>query len=80
LVVIPVPNHAEQWINARTIEHLEVGTSAQEADLESALASAAQQVERFHDGYRQLGEIPDGAAQAAKLIMSMVPSRSRVTA
>jgi len=79
LVVIPVPNHAEQWINARTIEHLEVGSSAQEADLESALASAAQQVERFHGGYRKLGKIPDGATQAAKLIMSMVPPRSRVT-
>ena len=25
LVVIPVPNHAEQWINARTIEHLGSG-------------------------------------------------------
>src|SRR5262249_18043160 len=28
LVVIPVPNHAEQWINARTIEQLGVGMSA----------------------------------------------------
>ncbi len=80
LVVIPVPNHAEQWINARTIEHLGVGASAQEADLENAMARAAQQVERFHEGYRRLGEIPDGAAQAAKLIMSMVASRSGVTA
>ena len=52
LVVIPVPNHAEQWINARTIEHLGVGMSAQEADLESALATAARQIERFHEGYR----------------------------
>jgi hypothetical protein len=68
LVVISVPNHAEQRINARMIEHLEVGISAQETDLESALASAAQQVA----GYRKLGRIPDGAAQAAKLIMSMV--------
>jgi UDP:flavonoid glycosyltransferase YjiC (YdhE family) len=80
LVVIPVPNHAEQWINARTIEHLGVGMSAQEADLENAMACAAQQVERFHEGYRRLGEIPDGAAQAAKLIMSMVTSRSGATA
>jgi hypothetical protein len=72
LVVISVPNHAEQRINARTIEHLEVRISAQETGLESALASAAQQVERFYAGYRKLGRIPDGAAQAAKLIMSMV--------
>jgi len=80
LVVIPVPNHAEQWINARTIEHLGAGMSAQEPDLENAMACAAQQVERFHEGYRRLGEIPDGAAQAAKLIMSIVTSRSGATA
>jgi UDP-N-acetylglucosamine:LPS N-acetylglucosamine transferase len=80
LVVIPVPNHAEQWINARTIEHLGVGMSAQEADLENAMACAAQQVERFHEGYRRLGEIPDGAAKAAKLIMSVVTSRSGAAA
>ena len=76
LVVIPVPNHAEQWINARTIEHLGVGMSAQEADLEDALAAAAGQVERFHEGYRKLGDMPDGAAQAANLIMSYAISRS----
>jgi UDP:flavonoid glycosyltransferase YjiC (YdhE family) len=74
LVVIPVPNHAEQWINARTIEHLSVGMSAQEADLETALAAAARQVERFHEGYRRLGQAPDGAAQAADLIMSFATS------
>jgi hypothetical protein len=80
LVVIPVPNHAEQWINARTIEHLGVGMTAQEADLEHAMACAAQQVERFHEGYRRLGDIPDGAAQAAKLIISIVTSRSGAAA
>jgi UDP-N-acetylglucosamine:LPS N-acetylglucosamine transferase len=76
LVVIPVPNHAEQWINARTIEHLGVGMSAQERELENAMASATQQLERFHEGYRRLGEIPDGAAQAAKLIMSVATSKN----
>jgi UDP:flavonoid glycosyltransferase YjiC (YdhE family) len=72
MVVIPVPNHAEQWINARTIEHLGVGTGAQEADMENALEQAAREVHRFQEGYRRIGAIPDGAAQAAKLIMSLV--------
>jgi len=80
LVVIPVPNHAEQWINARTIEHLGVGMSAQEADLESALANAARQLDRFHEGYRTLGQAPDGAAQAADLILSFATSRSGAAA
>ena len=79
LVVIPVPNHAEQWINARTIEHLGVGMSAPEADLENALDASARQVGRFNAGYERLGSIPDGAAQAAELIMSCVRSRGGAT-
>jgi hypothetical protein len=74
LVVIPVPNHAEQWINARTIEHLGVGMSAEEAGLEHALAAAAGQVGRFHEGYKKLGEMPDGAAEAADLILGCAKS------
>jgi UDP:flavonoid glycosyltransferase YjiC (YdhE family) len=80
LLVIPVPNHAEQWINARTIEHLGVGMSAAEADLEPALDAAARQVGRFCAGYERLGHIPDGAAQAAELIMSCVGSRAGAAA
>ena len=80
VVAIPVPHHAEQWINARTIEHLGVGMRAQEADLESAIATAARQIERFHEGYRKLGRAPDGAAQAAHLIMSIATSGSGAAA
>jgi UDP:flavonoid glycosyltransferase YjiC (YdhE family) len=80
LVVIPVPNHAEQWVNARTIEQLGVGMIAQESGLEGALEAAARRVGRFHEGYQALGEIPDGAAQAAALIMSHVGSTGRTNA
>jgi UDP:flavonoid glycosyltransferase YjiC (YdhE family) len=75
MVVIPVPHHAEQWVNARTIEHLGVGMSARESDMESALETAVQRVERFHAGYGKIGEIADGAAQAAQLVMSVVSAR-----
>jgi UDP:flavonoid glycosyltransferase YjiC (YdhE family) len=80
LVVIPVPNHAEQWINARTIERLGVGMSAQEADLERALETAACEAERFREGYQRFGAIRDGAAEAAALIMSFVGRTRRVDA
>jgi hypothetical protein len=75
-----VPNHAEQWINACTIERLGVGMSAQEADLEAALETAACQAERFREGYQRIGAIPDGAAEAAALIMSRVERTRRVDA
>jgi UDP:flavonoid glycosyltransferase YjiC (YdhE family) len=80
MVVIPVPHHAEQWVNARAIEHLGVGMSARESDMESALESAVGQVERFHQGYGKVGEIPDGAAQAAQLVMSLVSSKGGAAA
>jgi UDP-N-acetylglucosamine:LPS N-acetylglucosamine transferase len=72
VVVIPVPNHAEQWVNARTIEGLGVGMSAQEGELEAVLDTAARRVPRFREAYERIGEIPDGAARAADLIMSAV--------
>jgi UDP:flavonoid glycosyltransferase YjiC (YdhE family) len=80
LLVIPVPNHAEQWINARTIERLGVGMSAQESELEAALDTVARQAERLQQGYEKLGEIPDGAAQAASLIMSLAVPKGEVRA
>jgi hypothetical protein len=48
--------------------------SAREADLEDALATASMQAEQFHEGYRRIREISDGAAEAAKLIMSVARS------
>jgi UDP:flavonoid glycosyltransferase YjiC (YdhE family) len=72
LVVVPVPNHAEQWLNARTIEHLGVGMLAQEMEIERSLEIAAEQYADFRAAYERLGEIADGAAQAADFILSMV--------
>jgi UDP:flavonoid glycosyltransferase YjiC (YdhE family) len=75
LIVIPVPNHAEQWINARTIEHLGVGMRGEEAQLEEVLAAAVSSASGFNRAYQQIGEIPDGAAQAAELIATFAGSR-----
>ncbi len=80
MVVIPVPRHAEQWANARTIEHLGVGMSAHESDMEDALDAAARQVDRLLQGYGKMGEIADGAAQASQLVMSLVNSKGGAAA
>jgi UDP:flavonoid glycosyltransferase YjiC (YdhE family) len=70
LVVIPVPHHAEQWVNAQTIQHLGVGIVGQETNLDIALDTAVQHVQRLREAYTRIDDIPDGAAQAADLIMS----------
>jgi UDP:flavonoid glycosyltransferase YjiC (YdhE family) len=72
MVVIPVPNHAEQWINGRTIQHLGVGTMAEEEHLEQAMLAALEKIDGLHSSYKQLPPIPDGAKQAADNILALV--------
>ena len=69
MVVVPVPGHAEQWINARTIEGLGLGLIASQANYEEKLLMAIDRVAEFDDGYRQLPAIEDGASQAADAIL-----------
>lgn len=72
LVVIPVPNHAEQWVNARTICEFGVGMMAREEELEDALTQGLARIESFRAAYAQLPNAPDGAEQAARRILDTV--------
>jgi UDP:flavonoid glycosyltransferase YjiC (YdhE family) len=69
LIVIPVPNHAEQWVNARTICEFGVGMMAREEELEAALTQGLAQIESFRAAYARLPSTPDGAEQAAGRIL-----------
>jgi hypothetical protein len=72
LIVIPVPNHAEQWVNARTICELGVGMMAREEELEDALTQGLARIESFRAAYERLPSVPDGAEQAAGRILEAV--------
>jgi UDP:flavonoid glycosyltransferase YjiC (YdhE family) len=72
LLVIPVPNHAEQWVNARTICELGVGMMAREEDLEDALTQALARIDIFRAAYARLPDAPDGAEQAAGRILEAI--------
>ena len=54
MVVLPIPNHAEQWVNARTIEHLGVGFMAAEDAIEEAMTKAIERVDELRAAYRRL--------------------------
>ncbi len=71
MVVVPVPRHAEQWVNGRMIQQLGIGTTATEADLEDAMERALAQIDSFRAAYRRLPPVLDGAAQAAELILDL---------
>ncbi|MBF0587930.1 MAG: hypothetical protein HQL53_02255 [Magnetococcales bacterium] len=74
VVVVPVPNHAEQWINARSIVEMGVGTMCEEQNLERALFNALAHINDYLDAYRRIPEIPDGAEQAAQAVLELIPA------
>lgn len=75
MVVLPIPNHAEQWVNARTIEKLGVGFMASEDDIEGAMQRAISEIDRLRAGYERLPPPRDGAGEAANLIMELARKR-----
>lgn len=77
LVVVPVPRHAEQWVNAKTIEHLGVGRITTVMNYEDDMLEALDEVERFRDGYKALPPMRDGAAEAADAIIEIASRKSR---
>jgi UDP:flavonoid glycosyltransferase YjiC (YdhE family) len=75
MVVLPIPNHAEQWVNGRTIEQLGVGFVAQEDEIESAMLRAVAEVETLRGAYGRLPPMADGAAEAAARVIELVERR-----
>ena len=71
VVVIPVPRHAEQWVNARIVRQLGLGFEAAEEDLEPAMQKALAQIDDMRAAYDRLPAFADGAAQAAGLILGL---------
>ncbi len=79
MVVLPVPNHAEQWINGRTVETLGVGFMAREDAIEEAMLGAIDRIDELRGAYKKLPAIRDGAAEAAGLILSLAGGRRAKT-
>lgn len=77
MVVVPVANHAEQWVNARTVRELGVGMVGSEDDLTTEIARALQDIERFRAAYAALPDPGVGAREAAELIRRTGSARAR---
>lgn len=67
-LVVPVPRHAEQWVNGRTIRMLGVGREIGEDNIEAEMFEAIKEIPAFQAAYERLPEIRDGAQEAADLI------------
>jgi UDP:flavonoid glycosyltransferase YjiC (YdhE family) len=70
VVVVPVPNHAEQWFNGRMIEHLGVGMIGGEASIEQHLFDALDRLGDLRGAYGKISLPVDGAERAAEILLS----------
>ncbi len=77
MVVLPIPNHAEQWVNGRTVEKLGVGFMAREDAIEDAMLAATARIDELRQAYARLPAMRDGAAEAAQLVMDLAERGKR---
>jgi UDP:flavonoid glycosyltransferase YjiC (YdhE family) len=77
MVVLPIPNHAEQWVNGRTIAHLGVGFMADEDSIEMAMMRAIDCADELRSAYGRLPPPRDGATEAAEHILDFISSKKR---
>ena len=57
VVVVPVPNHAEQWVNARTIKELKVGEVATEKNFIDVMLKMIPKLRDYQNNYSDLPQI-----------------------
>lgn len=76
LIVVPIPGHAEQNINALRVEQLGVGRRSTLAELENVLADVVRDYQSYRLAYQRLDFAFDGAGQAAKGLAEVL-SRAR---
>lgn len=71
VIVVPVPRHAEQWINARTVQHLGLGDIATQENYEQILIQSIGNIPNFRKAYNKITKFDDGANQAAGAIIDI---------
>ncbi|MBI2339901.1 MAG: hypothetical protein HYU99_06005 [Deltaproteobacteria bacterium] len=74
VIVIPVENHAEQFINARIVEQAGLGLVATEENAMDKIREMISCFPRFVQAHRQFECRLDGAQEAAKLIDAVAGS------
>lgn len=75
MIVVPIPRHAEQWVNARSIVKLGVGRIGKEEDFVHTMVEMFSGLDAYHTAYRAILPPEDGARQAAEAIMTVAPRR-----
>ena len=72
LVVVPVPNHAEQWVNAKMVEKFGLGVTASEDRIDVAIYEVKKKYKAHIDAFKNLFSgkaATPGSKQAADIIL-----------
>lgn len=69
MIVVPVPNHAEQWINAKQIENSGCGLIANENNYENEIPKLINNFSTFKKNYLKYSNNENGAEEAANIII-----------
>ena len=69
-IVIPVENHAEQFINAKMIENMGCGFMSNTESMAESIKKIAHEINNFRDNCKKLSWDQSGAEEASKVILS----------
>jgi len=69
MIVVPIPNHAEQWTNAKQIELSGAGMISDEDNYESKIIELNQNFETFEENYEKIIIDNNGTDNAASIIL-----------
>ncbi len=70
MIVVPVPNHAEQWVNAKQIENSGCGLIANEDNYEDKIKILINNFESFKKNFQKYSNNKNGAEEAANIIIN----------
>ena len=68
MVVVPKPNHSEQWTNAKQISDAGIGIIANENNYFEQLTKLIKDYSYYKENYKKFFTKIDGATQAAEII------------
>ena len=71
MIVVPVPNHSEQWTNAKQIVSAGCGILGHENTYEDLIIELNKNYEKYESNYDALKINDDGADEAAKIILEI---------
>jgi len=70
MIVVPVPNHAEQWTNAKQIEISGAGIISDKDGYEEKIIELNENYEKFEDNYEKMIIDQNGTDNAASIILT----------